>query len=487
MTDAQELLQLRAENTELTAQVAKLTTENSELATQVAALLERVQIVEARLSQDSHNSSKPPSSDGFTRSPKQRSLRKSSGKKPGGQAGHAGKALLQVEKPDYIVDHLPTACQHCHFSLTELARGPLIERRQVFDLPRLKVQVTEHRAYSRTCPNCTKATLGQFPLEATNWVQYGPAFRAVAVYLLNQHLIPYARTAEILNELFSYSLSPGTLAEFVAQCHTRLAEPAAAIKAALQQADVLHSDETGMYVCGKREWLHVASTATLTHYEYHHSRGKRATDAIGILPAFCGVLVHDGFKSYTQNACQHALCNAHHLRELTFVSEQLGQVWARELLSLLCNLKTEVDRACTNGLASLKTACLLEYETLYQKLIELGLEENPPPVGGWPKSKRGRVKQTKAKNLIDRLDKQRQQVLAFAYDFKVPFDNNQAERDLRMCKVQQKISGCFRSVEGATYFCRIRGYLSTLKKQGQNVFAALFNTFLGQPPFPTVA
>jgi transposase len=234
MTPEEELLQHRAEN-------AALKAENSGLTTQVAALLERVQALEARLTQDSHNSSKPPSSDGFTRSPKNRSLRKSSGKKPSGQAGHTGKALLQV-------DHLPTACQHCHSPLTGLARGPIIERRQVFDLPRLELQITEHRTYSRTCPNCTKATVGQFPLEASNWVQYGPAFRALAVYLQGQHLIPYGRTAEILNELFSCSLSPGSLAEFVAQCHLRLAEPEAAIKAEVVNQPCCGSSSTCLYL-----------------------------------------------------------------------------------------------------------------------------------------------------------------------------------------------------------------------------------------------
>ena len=229
----------------------------------------------------------------------------------------------------------------------------------------------------------------------------------------------------------------------------------------------------------------MACTPWLTHYGFHPSRGKAATDEIGILNDFYGTSVHDGFKSYTQYPCQHALCNAHHLRELTFVHEQLGQSWAAVMLKVLLDLKTEVEAAKGAGAEALALVRLVHYENLYQKVIAQGLEENPPPPDGWPRGKRGRACQTKAKNLLDRLDSQRQEVLIFAYRFEVPFDNNQAERDLRMVKVQQKVSGCFRSREGAAYFCRIRGYLSTIHKQGQSVLYSLLRVFLGQPLLPT--
>ncbi len=482
MKAEEEVIQLKAEILQL----------HQQLATRdalIAQLVERLQSLEARLAQDSHNSSKPPSSDGFTRSrsPKKRSLRKASGQTPGGQNGHQGHALQQSDQPDTIVEHLPATCDHCQHDLTTFAPLSGFEPRQVFDLPPQRLQVTEHRAYTRQCPHCQQVTSGVFPEQVSNWVQYGPGLRALAVYLVTYQLLPYARACELLNELYTCSLSPGTLANLVAECHDQLEVPEQAIKTALTRAAVLHCDETGLYVEGKRHWLHVASTAKLTHYAHHASRGSKATDEIGILPAFRGTAVHDGWYSYqAYSQAQHALCNAHHLRELTFVHEQLGQAWAGEFKTLLLELKVEVEAAVRAGQSHLRAQRLAHYEKSYQDLITTGLRANPPPECGWPKGKRGKVKQSKTKNLLDRLDRQREQVLLFGYRFEVPFDNNQAERDIRMVKVQQKVSGCFRSQAGAEYFCRIRGYLSTMKKQGENLLAALSNTFAGQPPFPNV-
>lgn len=478
MTPEEKIVQLEAKNAQLVEQLASRET-------LIAQLVQRIQALEARLALDSHNSSKPPSTDGFTRSPKNRSLRKTTGKKPGGQTGHEGKVLAQVETPDLVSIHAPGACLKCQTDLTSLPLGPVLERRQVFELPPLKLEVTEHRLHARTCPTCQSETRAQFPARVSNRVQYGPGFRALSVYLLNYQLLPYARTAEILNELFSDNLSTGSLALMVAECFEALALPEATIKAALGAAPVLHFDETGGYCAGKREWFHVTCSEWLTHYAFHPSRGKPALTQIGILDDFYGTSVHDGFKSYPSYPCQHALCNVHHLRELTFVHEHLGQAWAEAMSELLLNLKAEIAAAKARGAEALALVRLVHYENLYQELIEAALVENPPPAGGWPRAKRGRIKQTKAKNLIDRLDSQRQQILTFAYRFDVPFDNNQAERDLRMVKVQQKVSGCFRSREGATYFCRIRGYLSTMHKQGESVLYALLQVFVGQPLLPT--
>ena len=305
--------------------------------------------------------------------------------------------------------------------------------------------------------------------------------------MVHYQLLPYWRASELLNELYNAHLSPGTLATFVAECADHLIEPEKVIKSALAQSQVMHCDETGLYVEGKRHWMHVASTEALTHYACHPKRGSKATDEIGILPAFKGTAVHDGYYSYTRYECEHALCNAHHLRELNFVAEQLGQKWADEFKKLLVDLKGEVEAAKARQAVTLNANRLAEYEQTYQTLIQRALAANPPPMGGWPRGKRGRPKQSKAKNLIDRLDRHRRQVLLFAYRFEVPFDNNQAERDIRMVKVQQKISGCFRSAAGAAYFCRIRGYLSTMKKQGQNLLFALLQAFVGQPLFPNVS
>lgn len=455
----------------------------------ITQLVERIQNLETQLAQDSHNSSKPPSSDGYKKPPKKRSLRKASGKKPGGQTGHNGQALCQVAEKelDRILAYQPQQCEKCQNHLSPQALLPGYEPRQVFELPPpYRLHVTEHRSYTSECPKCQHLTKAPFPKEVTNWVQYGSGFRAVAVYLVCQQLLPYARACEILNELYSASLSPGTLANLLEQAYKLLAENEQVISQALTKAPVLHCDETGLRVAARRHWLHVASTRFLTHYAYHPKRGSKATEAIGILPHYRGIAVHDGWASYWRYLCQHALCNAHHLRELTFVQEQLGQKWAGEFKRLLLDLKAEVDMAKTAGQASLTVERLAHYETAYQKLIEAGLLANPPPLGGWSKGSRGKPKQSKTKNLLDRLDQQRAAVLLFGYRFEVPFDNNQAERDIRMVKVQQKISGGFRSEAGAKYWCRIRGYLSTMKKQGMNLLVALLQTFRGQPPLPKV-
>ncbi|WJW70119.1 IS66 family transposase (plasmid) [Candidatus Chlorohelix allophototropha] len=478
MTLEEQLAQLQNDYAQLEAKAASQ-------AALIAQLIERIQTLEARLSQDSHNSSKPPSSDGFKRSPKKRSLRKSSGKKPGGQPGHEGQALKQSENPDTVIAHLPTTCEKCQTDLTKEAALPHFEPRQVFELPtQLKLHVTEHRTYSKKCPTCQTVTKAKFPQSVKNWVQYGPGFRALAVYLITYQLLPYARVCELLNEIYSESLSPGSLVNMIAECYEQLAEPEKTIKTALTQVKVLHCDETGLYVEGKRHWLHVASTPHLTHYAHHLRRGSKATDEIGILPAFQGAAIHDGWSNYLRYACTHGLCNAHHLRELAFVYEQLKQAWAAEFTTLLVDLKEEVEVARARSETSLSSARLAHFEERYQQLIAQGLAANPPPQGGWPCGKRGKPRQSKPKNLLDRLDKQRHQVLLFAYRFDVPFDNNLAERDIRMVKVQQKVSGCFRSQEGASFFCRIRGYLSTMKKQGENLLVALLDTFCGQPPLP---
>ena len=480
MTLEQELEQLRTENAELREQLAS----RDALIEQLVA---RIQALETRLAQNSHNSSKPPSSDGYKRSPKNRSLRKTSDKKAGGQEGHQGNALEQSENPDAVIEHLPANCENCQTDLSKEEPLAHFEPRQVFEVPpQVRLQVTEHRTYSKKCPACQAVTKGKFPERVKNRVQYGSNFRALAVYLVTYQLLPYARVCELLKELYSESLSPGTLVNMVTECYEQLAEPEEAIKAALIQSNMLHCDETGLYVEGKRQWLHVASTPYLTHYAHHLRRGSKATDQIGILPFFKGAAIHDGWYSYKRYSCEHGLCNAHHLRELTFVHEQLGQDWAGKLKTCLLELKAEVEVAKSNLETSLSSECLGRYERLYQSLIEQGLAVNSPPEGGWPCGKRGKPRQSKPRNLLDRLDKQRHQALLFAYRFDVSFDNNLAERDIRMVKVQQKVSGCFRSQDGAKSFCRIRGYLSTMKKQGGNLLAALLGAFCGCPPLPNL-
>ena len=465
------------------ARIAELEAENGRQREQIAALVARVQELEARLAKDSHNSGKPPSSDGLAR--KTKSLRRRSGKKPGGQLGHRGETLRLVATPDAVVEHRPARCVTCQASLAE-APVVLYERRQVHEVPPQRLVVREHRALHLRCPTCQAVTIGAFPVEAPSRAQYGPRLRALAVYLVEQQLVPYGRVRELLADLFGAALSLGTLVQWVQQA-AQVAEPVeASVKRALQRVPVLHSDETGVRRAGTLAWAHVASTARLTHYAIHPKRGRAATEAIGILPQFMGVSVHDGWGAYRANTgCRHALCNIHHLRELTFLEEQYQQGWAANLKTLLREMKAAVEQARAAGLHQLPAAARAALVSRYQALLATGHAANPPPAHR-PKQ-RGRAKQTPAQNLLERLWLGQDQVLAFLDDLTIPFDNNQAERDLRMLKVQQKVSGAFRSAAGATAFARLRGYLSTLRKQGVALLAALEALFAGQPLYPTFA
>jgi transposase len=471
---------LHEEIAALKAQVAELLAQNAELAAQNAEL-------RARLAKDSHNSGKPPSTDGLGR--KTKSLRRRSGKKAGGQLGHRGETLHLVAQwatPDAVVEHRPAVCAQCQAPLDEAEVVVLRERRQVQDLPRVRLVVTEHQALHVRCPACQAVSVGTFPAEAPSRAQYGAHLRAFAVYLLQQQFVPYGRVRELCADLFGAPLALGTLQSWVRLSATTLAPVEAQLTAALQEAPVLHVDETGVRRGGRLAWAHVASTSRLTQYAVHTKRGAEATDAIGILPAFTGVSVHDGWKPYGRSTrCRHALCNIHHLRELTFLEEQYGQLWAKELKALLREMKAAVDEARAAGLRQLPAHARAAFVTRYRELLAAGHAANPPPARR-PRQ-RGRVKQTPAQNLLERLWLGQDEALGFLDDFTIPFDNNQAERDVRMLKVQQKVSGCFRSAWGADAFACLRGYLSTLRKQGVALLAALETVVAGHPLYPDFA
>jgi transposase len=444
------------------AQFRRLEAENARLREQLAAALAELQTLKGQLAKDSHNSSKPPSSDGLRR--KTRSLRQKSGKKPGGQPGHRGSTLPLVQTPDQVVIHRLAACPHCQ---TPLAGRPAerIERRQVHDLPPVRLVVTEHRGERVRCPHCRRLTEAAFPTGVEAPAQYGPGVRALAVYLSQQQLLPFARVRAVLSEVVGCPLSVGTVVSLVQRCAAALEATEAATKAALQAAPVLHNDETPIRISGQWQYVHVSSTERLTHYGLHLQRGAAATEAIGILPHFHGTSVHDGWTPYWHyRGCRHALCNVHHLRELTWVAEHLKQEWAQALKDLFLEMRTTVAAARAAGAERLDWGVRARLIARYRELLCQGVAANPLPPPGPPK--RGRRKQPPARNLLDRLFQHQDQVLAFLNDFAVPFDNNQAERDLRMLKVQQKISGTFRSPAGAVAFCRIRGVLSTLHKAG---------------------
>jgi transposase len=303
--------------------------------------------------------------------------------------------------------------------------------------------------------------------------------------LVEQQLIPYARVRELFADLFAAHVSAGTLLRWVAQGAEALRPVEAAIKAALVRAPVLHSDETGVRRAGKLAWAHVTSTSRLTHYAIHAKRGSEATEAIGILPAYRGVSVHDGLRSYgAYTACRHALCNIHHLRELTFIEETSQQPWASKLKGLLWEMKAAVERARARGEPRLDLVERDAYVACYEDLLADGLAANPPPER--PPGQKGRLKQSPARNLLERLWMGQDAVLAFLDDLTIPFDNNQAEQDLRMLKVQQKIAGSFRAASGSEAFARIRSYCASLRKQGVALLAALQTVLSGQPLYPAL-
>jgi transposase len=487
MTAEEELIQLRQEKLVWQAEKAALQEENAALRAKLAAVsqtltqvTQRLEALEERQAKDSHNSHLPPSSDRFARQPK--SLRRKSGKKPGGQSEHPGSTSLLSQTPDVVLLHPVEHCQHCQQDLREVACLQ-VECRQVIDLPPKRVVVIEHQAQQKCCPSCQQISTAAFPDDVRAPVQYGAAFGAVAVYLVQQQLLPYARACEVMQDLLGPSMSEGTLAALVQRCAEHLEPVEQQIKAALSQAQVLHQDETGLYVAGKRHWMHVSSTEQLTHYAVHAKRGKEALDAIGILANFHGVSVHDGWQSYWLYLCLHALCNVHHLRELIFLDEEQQQSWAGEMKRLLLDIKAAVEQARAAGRTSLHPLEVQDWKAQYGAVLQAGYQANPPdppPEAG----KKGRPKQSAARNLLDRLCKHQDAVLAFLDNFAVPFDNSQAERDIRMVKVQQKVSGGFRSLVGAHAFCRIRGYLSTLRKQSMPLLTALEQALVGHPVLP---
>lgn len=455
----------------------------------VAGLVEQLAKQETRLKElegivkkNSSNSSKPPSGDGFGK--KTKSLRTKSERKTGGQPEHPGSTLEWSSEVDIVVEHQVERCSGCGAFLGE---EPVekVWARQVYDIPLIKLTVSEHRAEVKNCSHCGLENQADFPLEAENVVQYGPRLKSIMVYLMECQLLPSARSCEILRDLVGVSVSEGTLFNTRSQCFEQLAPMESTIKSAIVASDVVHCDETGLRVNGKLWWLHVACTDGLTYYFVHPKRGHDAIDEMEILPHFQGKAIHDGWKSYQGYDCDHFLCNAHHLRELLFIWEQYQQPWAIQMLILLGSIKSAVDEARTTQ-HQLPSDGFQALETRYQTILDAGLAANPPPPPQTRHHRKngGRQKQSPARNLLLRLQHHQTSVLGFMYDFDVPFDNNQAERDIRMVKLKQKISGTFRSESGAQMFCRIRGYISTLRKQGKHILDAFISLFSGYPQSP---
>jgi transposase len=437
-----------------------------------------IQALQDQIAKDSRNSSKPPSSDGLQKRRTQ-SLRKSQGRKPGGQVGHEGQTLLMVDEPDQIEHHALDRCPHCQSDLSEV-ESLVHGHRQVFDIPAVRIEVTEHRVEVKTCPHCQQEVKAVYPPDVRQRVQYGPRLKAQASYLNNYQLLPMARTCELFGDFYGHV--PSTA--FVIEANQAVREGSQStldtIQAQLRTADLVHFDESGLRVQSQTQWLHSASTDALTYYAVHPKRGRDAMNEIGILPLFSGRAVHDHWKSYTTYTdCTHIFCNAHHLRELQFIIDQYQQAWATQMYKLLLEIKAEVEHTPSAGNA-LPQDRLDYFEQRYDSILQDGFDVNPPPETPPPKT-RGRPKQSPPKNLLDRLATHKAGTLAFMYDFSIPFDNNLAERDIRMIKVKQKISGAFRTNNGAQTFCDLRSYISTARKQGHNVINALFGALSGSP------
>lgn len=446
-----------------------------EQAQQVAALEARVQKLEDQLTKNSRNSGKPPASDGLKK-PSPKSQRQASGKPTGGQRGHEGHRLEAVAVSDAVVRYTVPHCAHCQATLNATAVRR-VERRQVFDLPAMRLMVTEHQAEVKCCAGCGYETQAAFPADVTQPTQYGPHFRAQLVYFHSGQFIPLARTVEVMEGLYGQPVSEATIVAAVQTAAERVASVTEAVTAYLvNTAEAVQCDETGARVEGKLQWVHSASTPQATVYAIHPKRGTLGMDALGILSRRCGWCVHDGWASYFQYDLPHALCNAHHLRELTFIADQYHQHWAVDMRHCLCHIKHVIDRALTDGRTELSAEQDAWFTHRYEGLLaqaEDELNATPHPPTRYPPA-----------NLLRRLRTGQNAVLAFMRDFRVPFDNNLAERDIRMVKLQQKISGTFRSVAGAHAFCALRGYLSTARKNGVAALGALTLALQGIPFFP---
>jgi len=441
---------------------------------QVARLEQRVKDLEAQLARNSSNSGKPPSSDGLSK-PSPKSLRESSGRKPGGQPGHPGRTLQRVKTPDHIEVHRLENCPQCG---GRVGQEPALnyESRQVFELPPRLLEVTEHRAEIKCCPQCGEEVRADFPAGVSAPAQYGPRFESLMVYMNNQQYLPYDRLAQFCEDIFDQPLSAGTVAAANERAYQELEPFDQAVTAQVPQAPVVHLDESGLRVAGTLHWLHVASTAQLTFYGVHPKRGTEAMDALGIVGACRQWVVHDHWKAYfSYENCLHALCDEHILRELKFLWEEQKEVWARQLSELLLEFYRRKQKQGQFSERKFKKAL-----KKYRAVVRRGRYRHPRRASG-----QGRCAQSKSANLLDRLEDFDWNILAFLWDGRVPFTNNQAEQDIRMIKVRQKISGCFRTLKGAQVFCRIRGYLSTCRKQGRNLWDAIQMAVIGQPFIPS--
>lgn len=451
------------EHLKSTVYIQQLEAENKQLKETVASLQMEIQKLQATSQKNSSNSHKPPSTDSCKK-PLKKSLRKKTGRKSGGQIGHKGYRLAPVENPHHIVTHPIFLCSKCQSSL-EQEQIVSRKKRQVFDLPSTKIEVTQYESEGKVCSNCLSFEEGLFLPHVTKSVQYGSRIQSLVVYLINYQMLSYARTAAYIRDQFGHTISEGTLVHMNRVFGERLDVFEEKAKSHLLQSRIVHFDETGIRINRERQWLHTMSTKDINLQVVHTKRGKEAMNEIGVLPRFSGIAVHDGWASYFgYKQSQHILCNAHLLRDLQGIFEQTGETWAENMKKLLCDAKQLKEEQ--EGKLTLWD--LLDIEQAYEAILQDGAACHPPQAEKNKSQKRS--KQSPSKNLWDRFVRDKDAILGFLTHADIPFDNNEAERDIRMAKVKQKVSGTFRTEEGARIFCLTRSFIQTAQKQGKPVF-----------------
>ena len=449
----------------------------------VERLEERIKELEAQLGMNSTNSSKPPSTDNKLKKSDKIKRKTEQNRKRGAQNGHKGSNLKMVATPDKVQVLLPTHCKCCGNSL-ESVDSLKEEKRQLFDLPEIKMEVTEYRAHTKECPHCHTQTKAAFPKKINATTQYGENLKSFIAYLNAYQMVPYERIAQTIEDLTSHKIGVGSIYNFLHTHYEKLENFETLLKESLIQEDVIHSDETGVNIQAKLHWIHVTSSSAMTYYMLHEKRGKEAMDAMHILPRYKGIVIHDHWQPYNSyTECTHSYCNAHILRELNGVTENENVVWSRDMHTLLTNMNNAVHKAKQDTKEALSQGQIEKFTLHYEKIIKSALKYYPPPEKTEKKTK-GRIKQAKGKNLLDRLSKYQDETLRFLNDFRVPFTNNLAERDLRMIKVKEKISGSFASYKGGEIFCRIRSYISTMKKNNISVLQGLRDALAGNAYVP---
>lgn len=465
---------------QLTAQNKALEQTVSSLNATIEQLNATIKELQEKKNKNSRNSSKPPSSDGYTKPPAPKSLRGKSNKKTGGQVGHEGANLAQA-KPDHVIPCMPSKCAHCPHHDECLAAAKVVERRQVFDAV-VKIEVTEYDKMRVT--NCMRhgwTREGSFPKDIKAAVQYGENLQALAVSLNTIGAVSISRTQEILANVFNVPLSEGTITSMVTRCAGNLKETLSKIGRLVTDSDVDNADETGFRVEGSLHWAHVLCNGVYTLIKLSGKRGWPGMEEIGLLTRFKGILVHDCWAPYWKcPGVIHAICCAHLLRELTGIEENNPEyTWPKAFKDLLLEMKKVRDKAVANNKEELSYYYHHKFSTKYDQIIEMAYQETPEPPATSGVKKRGRKKRGKALALVDRLKALKGEVCLFTKNFLVPFDNNQAERDLRMIKAKTKVSGCFRTKKGAQEYLDIMSYVSTAKKLGSNAYDAIKNAVIG--------